>query len=603
MKLASLSYKSIPAKLFLINLLICIMFGAIALTVFFSLLHIKNEVNKIFGKEISHIIENAQTGRDLARTLANTNLVVSTFYGREEFLKTEGGHLLREADALMVKNTDVRLKESLGEFNKNIRRVLEQCAAVNLGRQKIKAIRQKNDETIASLGETVSNKIVDLMMEGEDVSALKRLPIVIFGYNETLLRASLRFNELGLEYFKSPIEEQEHPILTLLDNLLLRVRPIAAYDPDIAELGRQITDGIQKYKETVLQFHRTAGELRTRLDQMAKKKEALLTLMGEADRDSAKKTEQGMEVMTERIYRGAVMGGMAAFLVVLTLVILTSFLGRSVTKSLNRVISGLQNASEGIAASSKQVSDASNRLSADTSEQASSLEETSASLEEIDSTVRQNAENANHADRIVSRSAEDVRDANLSMTRLIQSMQEITRAGEETRKIIQLIEKVAFQSNLLALNAAVEAVRAGQAGAGFAVVAEEVRNLALQTADAAKDTATIIESTVRKVEGGSDMVSTVSEIFAGVEADFQKIGKLVGKVASGSNEQARGINQVSGSMSEMDQVVRRNVSGGEELAGTAEEMNAWAEQMDRHVQDMAALVGRRRQLMKGGEVR
>ncbi len=268
------------------------------------------------------------------------------------------------------------------------------------------------------------------------------------------------------------------------------------------------------------------------------------------------------------------------------------FIKRSVTSPIHRVIQGLQFAYKDMADVSGRVLSASREVAKGTSEQATFLEQTSASLAEIDAMARQNARNAGHADVIVKGSADGIRQANISVGQLIQSMKEISQASEETRKIVKSIDEIAFQTNLLALNAAVEAARAGAAGAGFAVVAEEVRNLAMRSADASKNTAAIIEHTVRKVAEGSELASMVNETFEKMERDASKVSEFVSEVAAGSDEQNRGISQIAKGMDEMDEVVRENADNGEELAGASEKMNAQAGQMNEFVQELAALVGR-----------
>ena len=162
--------------------------------------------------------------------------------------------------------------------------------------------------------------------------------------------------------------------------------------------------------------------------------------------------------------------------------------------------------------------------------------------------------------------------ANGSMTELTGSMEDISKASEETSKIIKTIDEIAFQTNLLALNAAVEAARAGEAGAGFAVVADEVRNLAMRAADAAKDTAGLIEETVKKVTGGSELVARTNEAFTEVQTNAGKVGQFVGEIAAASSEQAQGIEQINGAVTEMDKVVQANAASTEELSAQGEEL-------------------------------
>jgi methyl-accepting chemotaxis protein len=170
-------------------------------------------------------------------------------------------------------------------------------------------------------------------------------------------------------------------------------------------------------------------------------------------------------------------------------------------------------------------------------------------------------------------------------------MQAITQASEETQKIIKTIDEIAFQTNLLALNAAVEAARAGQAGAGFAVVADEVRNLAMRAADAARNTAGLIDGTVQKIRDGSELVIRTNEAFKRVSDGTGKAAQLVGEIAAASSEQAQGITQISTAVSEMDKVTQQNAANAEESASSAEEMSAQAAQMREVLGELIAVVG------------
>ncbi len=183
-----------------------------------------------------------------------------------------------------------------------------------------------------------------------------------------------------------------------------------------------------------------------------------------------------------------------------------------------------------------------------------------------------------------------VTSANESMEKLTVSMEDISKASEETFKIIKTIDEIAFQTNLLALNAAVEAARAGEAGAGFAVVADEVRNLAMRAADAAKNTAQLIEGTVKKINDGSELVSITNGEFKQVSQSAAKVGSLIAEISEASKEQSNGIEQVNIAISEMDKVVQQNAANAEESASASEEMHAQAEQLREYVRNLLVLI-------------
>lgn len=272
-------------------------------------------------------------------------------------------------------------------------------------------------------------------------------------------------------------------------------------------------------------------------------------------------------------------------------IVLVLFFARSISRPIARVVAGLNDGAEQVAAASGEVSSSSQSLAEGASEQAASLEETSSSLEEMASMTKQNADHANQANTLMKEITHVVEESNTAMGQLTTSMRDISTASEETSKIIKTIDEIAFQTNLLALNAAVEAARAGEAGAGFAVVADEVRNLAIRAAEAAKNTSSLIEGTIKKIKEGTEQVNKAGDAFQLVASSTSKMGELVGEVAAASTEQAQGIDQVNKAVAEMDKVVQQNAANAEESAAASEELNAQAEQMKSYVHDLASVVG------------
>ena len=286
---------------------------------------------------------------------------------------------------------------------------------------------------------------------------------------------------------------------------------------------------------------------------------------------------------------------MVAVALVTVLPILFSLgLALVLNSGLGRVGSLGKNIREGIQLVSRvsgQVSTASQSLAEDASRQAAGIEETSAAIEEMAAVTRQNAENANQANTFMIEAGQVLKEANRSMKELTQSMEQISSASEDTGRIIKTIDEIAFQTNLLALNAAVEAARAGDAGAGFAVVANEVRNLAMRAAEAARNTSSLIEETVLKVREGSELATQTNEVFRRVADRAKQAGKLVGGIATASSDQSRAIDQIQRAVVELDRLVQKNAANAEESSSVSEEMYARSEIMKDQAKELSDVIG------------
>ncbi len=262
-----------------------------------------------------------------------------------------------------------------------------------------------------------------------------------------------------------------------------------------------------------------------------------------------------------------------------------------ITRQLRGVAAHLAEGAEQITSASSQVASSSQTLAQGASEQAASLEETSSSSEEITSMTRKNAENSQAAAGVMAEVDRRVTEGNRTLGEMVQSMREITGSSDKISKIIKVIDEIAFQTNILALNAAVEAARAGEAGMGFAVVADEVRSLAQRSAQAAKDTAALIEESIAKSNEGSQRLEHVTQVIRAITESAAKVKTLVDEVNLGSQEQARGIEEISKSIAQMDRVTQANAASAEQSASASEEMSAQAEALQNIARDLRTLVG------------
>jgi methyl-accepting chemotaxis protein len=261
------------------------------------------------------------------------------------------------------------------------------------------------------------------------------------------------------------------------------------------------------------------------------------------------------------------------------------------SKQLRSLASDLAEGAGQITSASSQVASSSQGLAQGASEQAASLEETAASSQEITSMTRKNADNSQSAAAMMSEVDRNITTGNQTLGQMVTSMREITSSSDKISKIIKVIDEIAFQTNILALNAAVEAARAGEAGMGFAVVADEVRNLAQRSAQAAKDTAALIEESIGKSNEGSTKLQQVTAVIQAITESATKVKTLVDEVNLGSQEQARGIEQISKAIAQMDQVTQSTAANAEESASASEQMSAQAEALNHIVLQLRSLVG------------
>jgi len=266
-------------------------------------------------------------------------------------------------------------------------------------------------------------------------------------------------------------------------------------------------------------------------------------------------------------------------------------LGRMVSNPLIAAVNTISEANSQVIGASDQIASSSTALAEGASEQASSVEEVSATIEESTAIINQNADNAREANILAKDANDAAKDGNERVQSLMGAMGNISESSEKIAKIIKTIDEIAFQTNLLALNAAVEAARAGEHGLGFAVVAEEVKNLAGRSAMAAKETATIIEASIEQVKSGNNIATQTNEAFGDILERIKKTSDLIGEISVSAKEQSEGMTQIASAMGQVDQVTQQNASSSEEAAAAAEELNAQANAMLDTVGEIASMVG------------
>ncbi len=361
-------------------------------------------------------------------------------------------------------------------------------------------------------------------------------------------------------------------------------------DPVNKEQIAKCREAGDKYNKSMDEFQANWLKKNTANDERGKVADSVLVAAKAVSLANMEKASTGSGQARSALASSSLIMIVGLAMAVVIGIFLAVFITLSITKPINRVISGLASGAEQVTAASGQVASASQQMAQGASEQASSLEETSASLEEMSSMTKQNADNANQANVVAKQAAELATTGVESMKNMQQAIDKIKTSASETAKIIKTIDEIAFQTNLLALNAAVEAARAGEAGKGFAVVAEEVRNLARRSAEAAKNTADLIEGSQKNADAGVQVTAEVARNLAAIKENANKVATLIAEIAAASKEQSQGIDQVSTAVTEMDKVVQSNAANAEESASAAEELSSQAEEVNGMVGELNAMV-------------
>jgi methyl-accepting chemotaxis protein len=411
------------------------------------------------------------------------------------------------------------------------------------------------------------------------------------GSQRGMMLSALTGNEVGISSAQREVTEH----LGQIEQCLREVNPLANTDRE-RQLVSEMNDARGEWARAFERQRQMLAE--KRFDEATKMQTDVFTTVTDRLTGSSTQLLKIQTQITEATRQEA--NDVAARAKGLSIALLLAAIGAALAafytvnhgnKALRQYSAEITENAEQVSSAAQQVTAASQALAQGSSEQAATLEETSASAEEINSMTQKNAANARSTASETESADQLLKETTQRLDQMIGSMNEINASSEKISRIIRVIDEIAFQTNILALNAAVEAARAGEAGMGFAVVADEVRNLAQRSAQAAKDTSALIEESIVRSQDGKLRLDEVANCVRKVVDNASRIKILAGEVHVGSQEQARGIEQIAKAVAQMQRVTQSTAASAEESASAGEEMSAQAAGLNTAAQLLDELIG------------
>jgi len=548
-----------------------------------------------------------QAGR-LERTLAGVNLNMSSYYySQDDSFYQAAMALAPELDAIFQdmdgnladfdSGQKQRLQTSVSELKKQVAaiktRLTENSADMNALKKAQSGFseqRQNAFEQISDLYDKVKESIEQANDDGDQTATATMNGYL--AHTDGLWDNS----EMANVYFwRGQANRDLAMIRQSVESMDLVAQALADFSR--TRVSGELRDMLSDLNKTIPASQAALNDFVSLWSQCETNNQALNSLIQQVGASAAELYKQA-ENLTSTVAadtRGMVSQALTAAFVGLGLMLLVGLacaglITRSITNSIKKTIGDLMDGAGQVDNNAATLAESSRSLSRGAAENAASLTEISSSLEELQAMTSSNSENAAEANSLMTKSRQAAHNAEESMVSLSAAMEEISGYGGEIGKIIKTIDEIAFQTNLLALNAAVEAARAGEAGAGFAVVAEEVRNLAGRSAEAAQSTAALIDSTIKSIGSGSELLKNTEENFSSMLSGLGKVAELVSDVASASQEQTSGLKSIESAMHEMDTVTQETSSAADESAAAGQSLADQSTKLLETVDELSEMV-------------
>ena len=341
----------------------------------------------------------------------------------------------------------------------------------------------------------------------------------------------------------------------------------------------------------------TSAEILQQINQLASDRDKIKTELDKLSGEVQINLSENVSSIINRVKTNNLRNiSFSIIIIVVSVLIIHWLIRKSIIGTLFRITERLYESSGKVAKISSDISYASSELAEGASEQALYIARTSASLEKLSIKTRQNAADTEQARISRNKTYDNINELSSYIDKTADAMFNIKHRGEEIEQIIQTINEISFQTNMLALNAAIEAARAGESGAGFAVVAEEVRNLAVRSAEAAQDTQILIQKAVKEIHSGSDLLKETKDVFAATAEQNKQMGELIDGIAKASDEQVQGIEDISITMEKIDSIVQQNKNNAEIFASVFVKLNGQSEKMSYFIRKLKGLMEYRKQI-------